>query len=506
MPSEFKEIFTKKRITFLLCYGAVFAVLILIAFNVQITNFLDGVFSLFRPVIMGLVFAYICNPVFRLFERKLFCRLRPASLRRALSLLSSYLMFVLAIVLVLLLILPQLISGIGTFIANYDNHVNDAINSINGTIYLINDILKSTILKEDLLSPIDNVQFLDGLLHVLTQLFEQINVSDVTTILGDMVGTFADIIFALFISIYLLASKEKRYMQIMKIRRALFSDLTNKRITHICTTVDNLFGKFVEGRVLGSIIIGTVTYVFISLLGIPYAIVIAVFMAIINIIPYIGFFFASLLAVLVVLLTMPSKVLPLAITLFIIYQIEANVISPKIIGSNTGVSTLCVIISVATMGTLFGPIGMILGVPLFATVLDIVDSLIHRSLQAKRMPDDVDNYYAPSPILSPHDSKLRGAGKFNQWVEQKYLCAKLQTENGNEHQLSRSERFALAAYSIGRKIRVWDELTPATLTQFSAKQAERKIQQESALARAKANSSVADTQTVTADEAEEKGE
>lgn len=478
MEPENKKIFTKKNTTAILIYIAVLFAILIISYHTELSAWLSGILDLFAPVLLGLAFAYICNPLFRFFERKLLLRVRPAGLRRALSLLFSYLILFGIVVCLVWLILPQLIQSITLFASNYQTHVDSALAYINGMFVSINGFFETFIGPNELFKPVDNIQLFSTLETLLKDLLQQIELSDITGTAGSVISGFADVIFALFISIYLLSSKEKRYAQVMKLRHAIFSDTTNRRITKVCTDADTLFGKFLEGKLVDSLIVGVLTYIVISLFGIPYALLIASVVGIFNIIPVIGFLVALIPTSLIVFLTDADKFLPFLIILFVIYQIDANIISPKVLGNNTGVSALCVIISICVMGTLWGFIGMILGVPLFATILELTDSFTHQRLQKKRCPDDVDNYYAPDATPAARRNRISSTGRWINALLKKVLHAKARIEKGHEAELTFGDRFALKLYAFANKARIIKDPPPDILTQFAAEQEEAAIRHE----------------------------
>ena len=482
MPEEEKKIFTRKTITGIVAYAAIFFVVVVISYYTELSAFLGSIIQLFRPVILGLVLAYLLNPVFRLFERRIFSRLRPSALRRALSLLFSYVVLFGIVMLILALILPQLIDSVLVFVDNYQMHVDDAVNKINGIFAFINETSDAFFGSGDIFEPINGMQIFDVLYRILTELVENTDPNTLASTLSNAVSVLTDVIFALFISLYLLASKEKRYAQVMKLRHALFSDVTNKRITKLCSTADRSFGKFLEGKLFDSLIVLALTYTVTAIAGIPYAILLATITAVFNIIPIVGFLSSIVLTTALVALTTPEKILPYLIIMFIIYQIDVNIISPKILGNNTGISALWVIISICTLGTLWGLVGMLLGVPLFATILELSDAFIHRRLQQKRLPDDVENYYAPDPIMDPVRNASAGSGKLIRQLEKKNLHARALIESGHEDQLTRLDRMSLRTYTLARKLRIVKEMPTDILTQFAAEDAERRIARESAKA------------------------
>ncbi|MBQ9797503.1 MAG: AI-2E family transporter [Clostridia bacterium] len=469
---------SKKQNSFLsqiLIFLSVFLILFLIAFHKELNAWIASVYSIFRPVIFGLILAYLTNPVFRFFEGRVLFRLHPSALRRALSLLFAYLFGLIACALLFWLILPQLISTVVTFVSEYQMHVDNLVVSTNGTIDYINHTINLFFNVGNILEHIDGTKFFAALGKFLNDAIVLIDISNITATASSLFSIIADLIFALFISIYLLSSKEKRYAQVMKLRHAIFNDVINQRITKICTSVNKLFSRFVEGRLLDALFVGVLTYAATMIFGIPYALLIATFIAVLNIIPIIGFLIGVIPSALIVVLTDSDKLLPFLLIVFIIYQIDINIISPRILGYNTGVSALCVIIAISTMGAVFGIVGMIIAVPLFATVIDLLDAFLHQRLQHKRLPDDVENYYAPDPILDPLHSMKSGTGRLIMMLEKRVLYINSQINRGHADELSKRDHFILAFYRFARRLRLLPNMPTDVLVQFSAEHAEKDI-------------------------------
>jgi hypothetical protein len=288
------------------------------------------------------------------------------------------------------------------------------------------------------------------------------------------------VIFALFISLYFLLSKERRYAQVMKIRNAIFSDSTNKSITRLCSTIDVLFGKFFEGRIIDSLIVGILLYVFFLIFGVPYAIILATFIALTNIVPYVGFFIGVIPSTLIVLFTDYEKLIPFFIICLIIFHFENNIISPKILGNNTGISSLCVIIAICVMSALFGFVGLLIAVPLFATIMDFGNSIIRKRLQKKRLPDDVENYYAPDPIIDPMEMNRGHAKNLITRLEKRVLHANKMIESGREIEVSATDRQCLRLYQIAKRMRIVVDTPPETFIQFSVDEGRRSIRKNTA--------------------------
>ena len=453
-----------------------FLLLLMIAFYREINIWLEGVVDIFSPVILGFVFAYLINPIFRVLERRVFYRVYPSAARRAISLLLTYIIALLLIGFIALLILPQLISTLMNFVSNYQTYVDGAIASINGAIDGINNIIFKFFKIKKLLGSVDASIATTLFDNILNELSEQIPI--LTSKASLFISGATDVVFATFISIYLLASKEKRYAQIMKFRTAVFSDKINQRITKICTTANNLFGKFVEGRLLDSLIVGVMTYLAISIAQIPYAVLIASSIAVWNIIPTVGFLVGFVPAFVLLLFTDATLLIPFTLIMFVIYQIDNNVISPRILGYNTGVGPLCIIIAICTMGRLFGLVGLIISVPLFATLIDLSNDIIQERLRHKRMPDDTENYFAPDLSMDYLHMSTTQLGRIIIRIEKRALHINNQIAAGRESSLSKRDRNFIAAYQTARKMNLISDVPPNVLTQFSTESIEKTVRDE----------------------------
>ena len=431
--------------------------LVLWIVNFDVVNgWLDTLLTILRPLLIGLIIAYLCNPIFNLFERKAFYKLRPFGLRRGLSLFCAYLVLVLIIVALLLLIFPQLIESIVNFIDNSDEYFENTCTQLNGLFSSLNTSLPG---GEDGLGPIpylDAQKLKDGFSDFLASLkldtskllgyLNADNIGKLISLAGDVFTMITDILFGFFISLYLLSSKEKCYAQTMRYRRAFLSDQINDTITKICTTADKSFGGFIKGKLIDSAIIGVLVYIAISIFNVPYAILISVTVAITDIVPIIGPFVGVIPSSIIILLTDPAKVIPFLICILIIQQFDGNVLAPKVLGENTGISSMCVLIAITTMGALWGFVGMIIGVPLFATVLELTGNYLDKRLHKKGLSTATKDYYTPEIVDTAGASSPQ---KEEQEENMQSECL-AQPIAGGQGDLSEEERAALKNHSLAK--------------------------------------------------------
>ena len=144
--------------------------------------------------------------------------------------------------------------------------------------------------------------------------------------------------------------------------------------------IDKTFGGFINGKIVDSIIIGILTFIVLSIFKMPYTLLVSVIVGVTNVIPYFGPFIGAIPSALIILMIDPIKGLQFIIIIIIIQQLDGNVIGPKILGDSTGVSSFWVLFAILLFGGLFGFMGMLLGVPLFAVIYDIIRRLIRHGL------------------------------------------------------------------------------------------------------------------------------
>ena len=223
---------------------------------------------------------------------------------------------------------------------------------------------------------------------------------------GDVFVYIKNFVLGFFIAFYILASKEKRIGQVNKFRKAMFKPETDSKITSFVALVDKSFGGFIYGKLIDSLIIGILTFGLMTVLDVsPYNMLIATFVGVTNIIPVFGPFIGAIPSFFIVLISNPSKALLFIILIIVIQQLDGNVIGPKILGDNTGVSSLTVIIAITLCGSLWGVVGMLIGVPLFAVIIEMVRRWLEARLAAKGEPTDT-LYYYPKNALSNAERDL----------------------------------------------------------------------------------------------------
>ena len=455
-------------------YLVLFFLVVFTANLEDLNTWFSGFFSLLRPLIIGLSVAYLSNPILGFCERKILARIPRGKFRRGLAIFLTFLFLIVVILLILFLIIPQLWESISSFLNNYDSFVVNSVDRINQAIRFFNDrfLTRDRVFLEEL----DQKEVAESLsaffasLHLdresLSEYLIGKNFLKAFNFAGSVISVTADIIIGLFISIYFLASKEKRYAQIMRLRAAFLNDKANESLTAFCRIAHRSFGGFLTGKIIDSLIIGLLSYVLNLIVGIPYNLLVSVFIAATNIIPVIGPIIGAIPTSVIILFTDPGKVIPFLLIVLLVQQLDGNIIGPKILGDNTGVSALCVFSAVVTMGTLWGLTGMVLGVPLFATILALLDRHLEKRLKAKGLPTDTKNYYAPPSAARRAQKQSRRRKATNPALNEAAPASE------STFELGEFEDFQLETYRLAKKHRIFFDDSEEARERFAKDEAE----------------------------------
>ena len=361
-------------------------------------GFFSAMMSVLTPIILGAALAYMLNPILKLFEFKIFKNIKNKNVLRGLSLLMTYIVAILIVVAFLLLIVPQLIESITYFASKFDQYMTTTVNTLNGFISKImkNDSMNDVIQKETILQAISQLISKSG------DLFSGIMGYIVEYGMGLVVG-IKNTVLAIFISIYILSSKECLNAQCKKLTTALFSPKGRRRFYRYVRLCDRTFGGFFVGKIIDSLIIGVITAIVLLIFQMPYVLLVSAIVCITNVIPVFGPFIGAIPSFFIIFIASPSKGLLFLVLILLIQQLDGNVIGPKILGNSTNLSSLGVIISIIIMGEFFGVVGMIVGVPIFAVGVALAKEMIEHRLRKKELSTDTADYYARDSLVDPHE-------------------------------------------------------------------------------------------------------
>lgn len=201
-----------------------------------------------------------------------------------------------------------------------------------------------------------------------------------------------DLIIGVIISVYLLARKDVFSAQAKKVVYSLLKTSWADLIVEEVRNAYQIMSGFINGKLLDSLIIGIITLVCCNLLNFPYPALLATIIGVTNIIPFFGPFIGAIPCGILILLVSPLQCLYFAIFILVLQQFDGNILGPKILGNSTGLASFWVLFSILLFGGLFGFGGMVLGVPVFATLYSIVSRVVKYRLGRKNLPVETASY------------------------------------------------------------------------------------------------------------------
>lgn len=399
-----KGLLGRPLILSLLITGGVILIVMLLR-NSGILSGLKVVVHSLQALFVGILFAYLLNPIARYFEKKFKDKLsseeKPRKkLCKGLSLAASVLIFVGIVLILISSIVPQLLETIKTLLQNSPYMIRSLVNWMKG-------LSTSEVWQDTIVPSVQNL------------------LKDASGWLGDRAGESSDLLSAissgilsvlkiilncvvgLIIAVYILISKEKLIAQIRKMAFAVLPSRHGFAVLEIMNEANRILEGYLVGKIIDSLIIGVISVVGMVILRLPYTLLISAVICVTNMIPFFGPYIGAVFGVVLILMVNPIQAIYFIIFVLILQQVDGNIIGPKILGDSTGLDPMWIVVAVMAFGGCFGFVGMILGVPVFAWIYYIVKRLCEHALNRKGLPVQTDSYYRgkESPELKAYFPK-----------------------------------------------------------------------------------------------------
>ena len=393
-------------------------------------DFWRNLSRILQPIIIGVVLAYLLNPVMKFFERYLLKFLKPRvkSVRkakktaRAVGIAGALVCLFGICVLLVAAIVPSISASIQSMVTKFPNEVNNLV-------AWADEVAKGDTQLGNMLE-----QLVERGSDLVESFFQDDIFSKIQTYLTSITsGVIYGVKFALnvvvgiIVSVYVMASKETFAGQAKKIIYALFKPVLANIIVETVRKSNEIFGGFISGKILDSAIIGVLAYIVLAIMRMPDTVLVAVIVGVTNVIPFFGPFIGAIPSFIIIVLQSPLQGLYFLIFIVILQQIDGNIIGPKILGDSTGLSSFWVVFAILVFGGLWGFIGMLLGVPITAVVYYIAKKLISHFLKKRGLPVDTSEYveltrvdkYTNKPVYEKASGEGRKIGKKTKETKQK---------------------------------------------------------------------------------------
>jgi len=344
-------------------------------FNMKQTKeVISGFLNTISPFLVAFFIAFIINPLVVKLHSFLqnVVKIKSRMLRVFLSIFTSYLLVIGGLTITLLYVTPQLIQSISDLLAN-QNKMYDEIYDFFSNLY---DKYPNLNL-EAVVTYIENM--IPDLIGQGTQLLSSM-IPKLYLFSVSIIKMFVNILLAIVISCYMVLDKKNLKFNAKRLIYAMMSVERAKGFIETGKECASIFNKFIVGKFIDSLIIGILCFIIMSILRLPYSILISVIVGITNMIPYFGPFIGAVPGIVIYLLINPIQSLIFAVMILILQQFDGLYLGPKILGESTGLKPLWIIFAITIGGAYAGALGMFLGVPLIAVITYLLDRLIKKRL------------------------------------------------------------------------------------------------------------------------------
>lgn len=365
-------------------------------------SFIGAVSAILQPFIIGFCIAYLLNPLMNRLQH--FIGFIPyfknhSKVARVIAILLSYIITFGAIIWLAIVFMPTLLDTVMQIAAivtktlpNLQLSTEGLLSSLGlseGSFFyeFVQTSFESTIEKIE--------QFIPAVEQRLPGILQNVISGTIS-----VASTSLNFIVSIFISFYMLNSKEAFASRLKKVAYAVTNQERGTRLVYNLNRINKIFQGFIVGKTIDSLIIGILCFIGMFIIYRPLALLIAVVVGVTNMIPYFGPFIGALPSVLIMLAIDPIKSIWTLIFIICLQQFDGNFLGPRILGSSTGLSALWVILSITIGGALMGPIGMFIGVPITASLKLFIDEYIDRKFDKKYKPQE-----DAAPLILPEETE-----------------------------------------------------------------------------------------------------
>lgn len=413
MKLEFEEKHIKWGVTvFLVVIACILVFFGIYRFDI-LSDGISVVTGILTPFIYGLVFAYLLCPVYNLVTRSSYTFLnkkvkkpkRALSVSKGFATFISLLVFFIIITGICWMIIPGLVDSIMHIINILPDSMSRFIDWVDTkTLHYpqLQDTLENWInrLTDNIIGYVES-KMIPSYLEVATS---------ISTGVFGVITVLKNFFIGIIICAYFLNSKDLFAAQSKKLILSVFSESKSEEILEGAAFTNKTFGGFINGKIIDSLIIGVICFIVMSILGWEYPLLISCIVGLTNIIPFFGPFIGAVPSALLILMVNPMQCIYFLIFILILQQVDGNIIGPKILGDSTGLSSFWVMFAILVGGGLFGFIGMVIGIPVFAVFYAYFSRAVNKRLDKRGFSTDIRDYTVDIYRAKEKKSKKEGPG------------------------------------------------------------------------------------------------
>lgn len=353
----------------------------------NVKNGLTVFIAVIQPFLIGFMLAFIINLPMNFFERKVYSKIfkteKTKKLVPVFSLISSWILFILGIVIFLNVLIPRISKAVTALIERFPLFLDDLIDLLNNNKFTKN-------FADDAQKYINSVDWNNALVQVKDYFVgEAGNIFDKTTsIINSVSSTIITIAAATIFSVFVLINKKDLKILANRIIYSLFKRSTANEINKVASLSYSSFASYINSKALSSLILGILVFVGMLILKIPFATMAAILVAIADFIPYVGPLIATVIMMILIFIESPFKSLVFLIFLLIAQQVQGSIIYPALAGKTIGLPSIWVIVSIAIGGSLFGIVGMLVSIPIASILYTLMNEKMDKTLAKKEISEN----------------------------------------------------------------------------------------------------------------------
>ena len=353
----------------------------------NVKNGLTVFIAVIQPFLIGFMLAFIINLPMNFFERKVYSKIfkteKTKKLVPVFSLISSWILFILGIVIFLNVLIPRISKAVTALIERFPLFLDDLIDLLNKNKFTKN-------FADDAQKYINSVDWNNTLVQVKDYFVgEAGNIFDKTTsIINSVSSTIITIAAATIFSVFVLINKKDLKILANRIIYSLFKRSTADEINKVASLSYSSFASYINSKALSSLILGILVFVGMLILKIPFAAMAAILVAIADFIPYVGPLIATVIMMILIFIESPFKSLVFLIFLLIAQQVQGSIIYPALAGKTIGLPSIWVIVSIAIGGSLFGIVGMLVSIPIASILYTLMNEKMDKTLAKKEISEN----------------------------------------------------------------------------------------------------------------------
>ncbi len=327
------------------------------------------ILGILQPVFWAIGVAFVLNPMMKFFEKKL-------GIRRLFSIIICYIFVFGVIITLITIVIPMIIKNVIELLNNFNTYRDQLINYFNNNI--VNTSWYAQLGLEDYLTIDSFSKYIVDIPNLLQGMLDSL-----VAIVASLFGGAFKILVGFVIAVYLLLDKEKFQLGLKKIIYSTFKEKQADLSVIFFGDVNKIFSRYIIGKTIDSIIIGTMCFVGLVIIQAPYAALLAIIVGITNMIPYFGPFIGMVPAIILTLFISPVKAIWVGLFIFGLQQFDGYFLGPKILGDSVGLSPFWIILGILVGGSLMGVLGMLLAVPIVAVLQMIFTRMVEKRLSKK---------------------------------------------------------------------------------------------------------------------------